>query len=65
MGQLVIDEGGVDGEILGLWQEVADFAQEAGVGLGVDGAGGEGAVPGVDLGLEGIARGEEGCVARA
>ena len=64
-GDLVIDEGGVDGKILALGQKIADLSQEAGVGLGVHRAGGEGAVPGVNLGLERITHRQQGGIARA
>ncbi len=49
-------------EIVGLWQQVTDFLKESLVGRGVVGLAFAGLVPGVDLGLQLVALGEEGFV---
>ncbi|MCY1429405.1 hypothetical protein D9M71_453210 [compost metagenome] len=49
-------------EIVGLWQQVADFLEECFVGCGVVGLAFACLVPGVDLGLQLVALGEQGFV---
>ena len=56
-GDFRIDAGCVDLKRFGLGQQVADAAEELGVGGGVVGVGALAGVPGVDLRLQGVAPG--------
>ncbi|MNZ44858.1 hypothetical protein D3C78_624960 [compost metagenome] len=62
VGDLFVHVLGGGLEIVGLWQQVADFLEEAFVGYGVVGLAFACLVPGVDLGLQLVALGEQGFV---
>ncbi|MNO81536.1 hypothetical protein D3C76_727790 [compost metagenome] len=62
MGDFFVHVLGGGLEIVGLWQQVADFLEEAFVGYGVVGLAFACLVPGVDLGLQLVALGEQGFV---
>jgi hypothetical protein len=64
-GQLIVHVGGGDLHIGRLGHEVANFFQEATVGHHVLDRAGVGLVPGVQLGLQAVALGQQGDVARS
>ena len=55
-GDLVVDTGGGDGEVIGFGQQIADFGEELAVRLDVDRLDDAVPVPLVDLGLQLVAR---------
>ncbi len=63
-GDFFVDVLGAGLEVGRFGQQVADFLQEGLVGHGVVGLAGTGLVPGVDLGLQFVAFGEQGFVLR-